>query len=450
MGKREARRLGTVEGAVQGRISNREGAEALGLSLRQFKRLRQRFKAEGVAGLVHRNRGRVSSRRMAESIRERAVELLTGEVKLNDRHIADLLEAEGQTVSAPTVRRWRQELKLPAKRQRRAPRHRRRRSRAPRRGALVLIDGSPFRWYDEAQVPCTLLGAIDDASSEVLALTFRPTEDLHGYVTLLHGIVSRHGVPLALYGDRSGILVRSDPYWSTEEELAGRQSPTQFGTMLEELGVSFIAARSPQAKGRIERLWATLQDRLVSELRLHGHRTLEAAQCYLPGFMAAHNQRHACTPQHADSAFRRAPQRLARVLACRYPRVVARDNTVSIPGRWVQIPPGPAGRSWHPARVEVREQCDGCLVVLHPRHGVIAEQPAPESFTLESRGSQRAQQRRRIAGYAGHKPAPPAPPASPPSQPQGIGTYTNVRRPAKGHPWKGRHPQPPSPPAGGE
>lgn len=448
MGKRETRRLGTVEAAVQGRISNRQGAEALGMSLRQFKRVRQRFAGQGAAGLIHGNRGRISSRRIAGSIRDRAVELLTGEVKLNDRHIADLLGCEGHRVSAPTVRRWRVALQLPAKRQRRAPLHRRRRARFGRRGEMVLIDGSPFRWFDATQAPCTLLGAIDDASSEILALTFRPTEDLHGYVTLLHQIVTTHGIPLALYGDRSTILIRSDPYWSKEEELAGRQGPTQFGAMLEELGIGFIGAHSPQAKGRIERLWATLQDRLVGELRLHGHRTLEAAQGYLPGFIAAHNQRHAGAPLNPRSAFRRVPPAIARILACRYPRVVARDNTVTIPGRWAQIPPGPSGRSWHAARVEVREQWDGRLVVLHPRHGVIAEQPGPSSFVLQSRESVRdKQRRRRIPGYGSSpKPARPSRPRA--TKRSGIGTITNIRRPAAQHPWKGRHPQPPAEPAG--
>jgi transposase len=447
MGKRETRRLGTVEAAVQGRISSRQGAQALGLSIRQFKRLRRRFVMEGAAGLVHRNRGRRSSRRLREMTRERVIELLTGAVKLNDHHLADLVAREGRAVSAATVRRWRQELHLPPKRQRRPPRHRRRRDRAPQRGALVLIDGSPFAWFDEAQEPCTLLGAIDDATSEVLALTFRPTEDLHGYVTLLQGVITSHGAPLALYGDRSAILIRSDPYWSLEEELAGRQSPTQFGAMLEELGIGFIAARSPQAKGRVERLWATLQDRLASELRLGGHHTIDAAEAYLPSFITAHNHRYGRSPQDSTSAFRTAPQPLPRVLACRYPRVVARDNTITIPGRWAQIPPGPGGRSWHRAHVEVREQLDGRLVVLHPRHGVIAEQPPPPgTFTLESRHCERSHSQRRIAGYA-HQPEI-LRPAPRPRRQQSLGNLTNIRRPATGHPWKGRNPQPPTPPVG--
>lgn len=441
MGRRDARRLGMVRAAEQGRVTNREAAAGLGLSVRQFRRLRKKVREGDEASLVHGNRGRPSARRLREGVRERVVSLLTGSVKLNDHHIADLLGDEGGGVSAASVRRIRQELRLPPKRRRRPPQHRGRRARKPRRGELVLIDGSPFRWFDAEGPPWTLLGAIDDATSEILSLTLRPSEDLHGYVTLLAGVLVAHGVPACLYGDRSGVLVRNDKHWTLAEELEGRQRPTQFGRMLAELAVGFIPARSPQAKGRIERLWATLQDRLAAELRLRGITTPEAALAYLPGFIAAHNQRLAVPPAESASAFRAAPRDLDRILACRYPRVVARDNTVRIPGRWAQVPPGPYRRSWHTARVEVRETLGGRLLVIHPRHGLIAQHDAPAgSFTLESRESDRAT-RARACGQA---PAPPAPthakpgPARPRRRPQGPGTLTNIRRQASDHPWRSR------------
>ena len=439
MGKRDARRLGVVQAAVQGRITSREGAAALGLSVRQFKRLRSRVRQRGAAGVVHGNRGRPSQRRVSEGLREQVVELLTGMVKLNDHHIADLLSEDGWTVSPATVRRVRCSLKLAPKRRRRPPQHRRRRERAARRGALVLIDGSPFHWFAEQGPPCSLLGAIDDATGEVLALTFRPTEDLHGYVVLMRGLLTRHGVPVALYGDRSGILVRNDSHWTLEEELAGRQTPPQFGQMIEELGVRFIAATSPQAQGRIERLWGTLQDRLAAELRLRGHHTVAAATDYLPSFITRHNRRRGRVPASAESAFRPPPRELERLLACRYPRMVARDNTVSIPGRWAQVPPGPHRRSWHKARVEVRELLDGRLLVIHPTHGLIGEQPAPDSaFILESRGAPRSKRARAQDGFAGSRHSPdrlaPRSPTQPRSRP--IGALTQIRRPAAAHPWK--------------
>jgi hypothetical protein len=316
----------------------------------------------------------------------------------------------------------------------------------------VLIDGSPFQWFDPHAPALSLLGAIDDATGEILALTFRPTEDLHGYVVLLRELITGHGVPLAFYGDRSGILVRNDHHWTLEEELAGRQTPPQFGRMLEELAVRFIAATSPQAKGRVERLWGTLQDRLAAELRLFGHTTIEAARAYLAVFIQRHNRQRAIVPAEATSAFRPAPRDLDHVLACRYQRVVARDNTATIPGRWIQIPPGPHRRSWHPARVEVRELLNGRLQVIHPRHGVIAEQPAPSgAFILESRATPRAIRARAQNGSAGSSHSPDRPRPRPATRPRstGIGTYTNIRRPAADHPYKrGRKPQPPTRVAG--
>lgn len=446
MGNRDARRLGLIHAALQGKVTNGEGAAALGLSVRQFKRLRRQVRQHGARGVVHGNRGRPSSRRLAEPIRQRVHELLTGAVKVNDHHLAELVSEEGLPVSPASVRRERRRLKLAPKRRRRPPRHRRRRERAARRGALVLIDGSPHRWFTEAGASYSLLGALDDATGEILALSFRPTEDLHGYVTLLREVIQRHGMPVALYGDRSGILVRNDAHWTLEEELAGRQTPPQFGQMIEELAIRFIAATSPQAKGRIERLWGTLQDRFATELRLKGFDTLALATAYLPEFIVRHNRRWACDPREACSAFRAAPRDLDRVLACRHQRVVARDNTVSIPGRWVQVPPGPHRRSWHRTPVEVRELLDGRLLVLHPHRGVIAEQPAPQGeFVLQPRDRRRPRQVRSQNDLPGSRQSPDRPSPRLKIRPRsgGIGTLTNLRRPRPDHPWKRyREPEP--------
>jgi len=380
------------------------------------------------------------------------VDLLTGAIKLNDHHIADLLAVEGVAVSPASVRRIRQSLKLAPKRRRRPPRHHRRRARKARRGELVLIDGSPFPWFDTEAPAWTLLGAIDDATGEILALTLRPTEDLHGYTTLLHELITAHGVPLCLYGDRSGILIRNDSHWSLAEQLQGHQDPTQFGRMLAELTVRFIPASSPQAKGRIERLWATLQDRLAAELRLLGHTTLAAALAYLPTFIAAHNRRRALAPANTTTAFRAPPQDLDRILGCVYARVVARDNTVTIPGRWAQLPAGPRQRSWHKARVEVRELLDGRMLVLHPRAGILAAQPAPEGpFILESRRAERAKRARARNGLAASTHRPEREATRPPRRPRAaaLGVLTNIRRPAISHPWKQAFkPQPPTAEAG--
>src|SRR5439155_7486573 len=278
MGIREARRLGEIEAALRGEITNRQGAQHAGLSQRQFKRLRARVQKLGAKGLVHGNRGRPSPRRLDEPIRAKVVALLQRtEVCVNDCHIRDLLADQSLTVSADTVRRLRRRLGLPAKQRRRPARHHRRREREARIGAMVLIDGSPFHWLGPQQPESTLTGTVDDATGRILSLTFRPEEDLHGFVVALRDLIRAHGVPGVLYGDGTSIAVRNDPYWTREEELAGRQRPSHFGQMLEELGIRYIRARTPEAKGRIERLWRTLQDRLTAELALHGATTLDAA-----------------------------------------------------------------------------------------------------------------------------------------------------------------------------
>ena len=253
MGRRDVRRLGVLQAAIAGKLTNREGAAALGLQLRQFKRLRRRLREAGPTGVVHGNRGKASSRRLPEEVRAQVIDLLVGEVKLNDHHITDLLEARGTTVSPASVRRIRRELKIPAKRRRRPPRHHRRRTRQARRGALVLIDGSPFHWFDAAGSHWTLLGAIDDATGEILALTLRPSEDLHGYLVLLNDLVRTHGVPVALYGDRSGILIRR--LWGTlQDRLAALRAPDVRGRLCLPAALQRRAQPAPLPRSRRHRV----------------------------------------------------------------------------------------------------------------------------------------------------------------------------------------------------
>jgi hypothetical protein len=264
-------------------------------------------------------------------------------------------------------------------------------------GALVQLDASPFAWLEDRGPAMSLHGAIDDATGTVLALHFRPTEDLHGYTTVLRALATQYGLPLAFYGDRLNVFLRNDAHWTLAEQLRGAQDPTHFGRMLQTLGIGFIPAGSPQAKGRIERLWQTLQDRLVSELRLRGITTPEAANAFLPAFRADHNQRFARPPARPQPAWRRPPRELPLLLGCRYHRRVAQDNTVRLGLRWLQLPPRPRRRSWAGVRVELRELLDGRLVVFHDAREV-ATQPSPSpAFVLQPRRGTRAATRRRRA-----------------------------------------------------
>ena len=430
MSSKEMVRPGLVQAALEGKICNREGSKALGMSVRQFRRLKAACRELGPKGLVHGNRGRPSPRRTDPEILDRVNALIRLKYSgFNDCHVTEKLrEVEKITISREKVRQLRQERGEPAQRKRRAPVHRSRRLREASAGSLVLIDGSDHLWFEDRGPRCTLIGAQDDATGEILALIFRPREDLHGYCQLLSRLAGTHGLPVNLYGDHSGILVRNDDHWSLEEQLAGSRTPTQFGRMLADLGVGFIAAHSPQAKGRIERLWETLQDRLVAEFRLRGINSPEAAEAFLASFMADFNRRFARPARSEISVWRRPPRDLDRVLACRYQRKVARDNTASIPGRWIQLPARDRNRSWQGSTVQLRELLDGKLLAFAEGQ-LIASQPAPPGhFTLVPR---KGVARREKAGLV-----PMPKPALRPAKEPARKTDQRPNKPAANHPWK--------------
>jgi transposase len=431
MSRKEVPRAGLVHAALVGRITNQQGATALRLSVRQFQRLKHRYQRDGPRGLAHRSRGRPSPRRLPVDLRQRIADLiLTAYPGLNDVHLTEKLQEEQHlAISRNSVRRLRRAMGRPPSRRRRPRPHRGRRPREAASGTLIQIDGSPFEWLEERGPGMTLVGAIDDATSQLLALHFRPTEDLHGYAVVFRQVFTAYGLPLAVYGDRLNILVRNDHHWSLEEELHGAQHPTHLGRILQELGIGYIQAHSPQAKGRVERLWQTLQDRLVSELRLRGIATLEAANAYLPTFLADYNRRFTCPPADPTAVWRRPPRELDRLLSCRYSRIVAHDNTVRLGPRWMQIPPGPGGRSYVGCRVEVRELLDGRLLALHQERD-LATLPTPgPDFILRPRSAPSAQRRPRprIAVRT-----PSAPRAQRPRSPGGPPSST----PALTHPWR--------------
>ncbi len=382
MSRKELPRPGLLAAAVAGRITNREGARALHVTPRQFQRLKQRFRVGGALAV----------RPVCAQVQALLQDRYAG---FNDTHLTEKLrEHHGLAVSRESVRRLRRALGRPAVHRRRPAQHRARRPREQAAGQLLQLDGSPFDWLEGRGPTMTLLGAIDDATSTVVALHFRPTEDLHGYATLLHQVFTTVGLPVALYGDGVNILVRTDRHWSLAEQLAGAQAPTHLGRVLQELGIGYVQARSPQGKGRVERLWGTLQDRLVSELRLRTVSTRAAANAFLPEFLADFNRRFAQPPAQPQAVWRRPPRALALVLSCRYTRQVARDNTLRLGPRLVQIPRGPHGRSYARRRVEVRELLDGRLVVLADGQ-IIARAPTPDpDFTLTPRSHPSAQRPR--------------------------------------------------------
>lgn len=361
LSQKELQRVAVIEQCVKGNLTCARAAELLALSPRQIKRLKSRYRQGGAAALAHVSRGRPSHRRLPERVRSRLLTLVRLRYAgFNDHHLHDkLVEQEGFSLSRETLRRILRTAGLGSPRKRRPPAHRQRRLRAAREGELVQLDGSPHDWLEGRGPHLTALGLQDDASGKILAAQFFPSETSAGYFRLLQSLLRRYGVPVAFYGDRSGIFTRNDERWSLDEQLAGQRQPTQFGRALAQLGITFIAAQTPQAKGRIERLWGVLQDRLCSELRLAQACDIDSANTVLRRFVADYNRRFARQPRQAETAWHPAPQNLERICCFTHERIVSNDNVVQWEGRRLQIHPQPRRYSFAGAKVQIHQALDG-------------------------------------------------------------------------------------------
>lgn len=381
MSHTEQRRTWVLTRLLSGELTLTEAAELLGLTERSIRRLRARLGCQGPAGLVHGNRGRVSPRRLPDAVRERILELAADEYAgLNDSHLADLLaEREGITIGRSSLQRLLREAGRPSPRKRRSPRHRRRRDRMPREGLLLQTDGSRHDWLEGRGPWLTLVGYIDDATGRVTGATFRDQEDSAGYLEALTDTISRYGIPGAIYHDRHTIFepAESEPL-TLEEQLVDSRVPTQLGRTFLELGIGSVKARSPQGKGRVERLWGTLQDRLVAELRIAGVADRDSANTFLARYLARHNRRFMVPPADPEPAWRRLPTgtRLERICCFKYRRTVARDGTVRAGATTLQLPARANGRSRAGQPVELHVRLDGRLVVWDGQRELVTT-PAP-------------------------------------------------------------------------
>lgn len=370
MRQHELHRYHTLHLVLEHRLTGPAAAQSLGLSLRHVRRLLARLRADGRRALVHGNRGRPSGQRVGAATRQQIVALARGKYAgLNTTHLTEQLQAtEGLAVSRVTVYRVLRAAGVARPRCRRPPRHRSRRPRKAQAGLLVLWDGSPHAWLGDRGPACCLVGAVDDATGQLLpGAAFVPAEATVSYLQLLRTLVGTCGIPVALYMDRHSIFHRNDATWTVAEELQGAQEPTQVGRALAALGIEAIFALSPQAKGRIERCWGTLQDRLVAELRLADLTTVAAANAFLPGFTARFNARFGRPAADSVPAWRPVPRGLDldRICSLYTAATVLNDNTVRTQGRVLQIPPGPGGRGYAKARVEVRQLLDGSWRIYH-------------------------------------------------------------------------------------
>lgn len=418
-------RLHVVRALEAGRMAMTEAQELLGRSVRQVHRIVKRYREEQEASIPHRSRGRRPANAVAVEVREQVVKLARERYEgCNHHHLCELLaEEHGIELSVSTIRRLRLAAGLSSPRKRRAPKHRTRRPRMSQPGMLVQIDGSPFAWLGDAAPPFTLLAAIDDATNEVFAV-FREDEDTVGYMLLLEQIVHARGLPLGFYSDRHTIFqVPKAVEPSLPEQLLGHLPRTQFGRVMQQLGIAHITAHSPQAKGRVERLFNTLQDRLVQEMKLAGITTLEAANAFLPGFLRRFNQRFRQAAADPQPAYRPAPPRaeLDRILGLQYPRTVAKDHTITFGNRRLAIP-GRPGQNHAGQRILVQVALNGQIRYWR---GDTCLGLGPK---LEG------QLRTDVSRLARQLPpaAPPPPAPAPPAAPRPPTAYS----PPSDHPWR--------------
>jgi transposase len=363
---RAQQRLLVLTHVLAGELDVGEAAAYLQLSPRQVTRVAERLRSDGAAGLVHGNRGRRPANRVDEAVRNSIVDAaLTTLAGFNPVHLAETLAETDPTVpSARTVRRILAEAGVEPPRTRRPPAHRSRRERMPKAGMLLQTDGSKHDWLEGRGPVMTLVAGIDDATGAVTGGTFRAAEDAAGYFEMLAQTARRHGLPLALYSDLSGVFIKDPNRPPTlAEQLTGRRSLTQVGRALDDLAIHWIGARSAEAKGRAERLWGTLQDRLVSELRRKGIATLEDANELFAWYLPRHNRRFAVEATDAEPAWRSWPSDLPpeAVLCFEYPRRAARDATVGWDGGALALPRRRGGAGWAGQRVVVQERLDGSL-----------------------------------------------------------------------------------------
>ena len=344
MTQKEQTRLQVLNSVLADQVPVCQAAEVLGVSERHMRRILAAYRKEGAAALAHGNRGRRPANTTTGTKMTYVVQLArTRYAGTNHTHLTELLtEREGIDLSRSTVHRILVSAGMDSPRRRRPPRHRVRCKRMVQEGMLLQIDGSHHRWLGEQGPRFALLLAVDDATGTVPDALFSQEEDTRGYFLLMEGLIRRCGIPLAVYSDRHAVFKHTG---EVGQKPAG---PTQFARAMEELGIRQIFARSPQAKGRVERTAGTFQDRLVTELRLAGVTTIDEANEVLHRFLPCFKHR----------------------------RKVARDNTVKYNWRTLQLLPGKERPSYAGAQMEVHEGLDGQLLVQY-RGRTIPTQEAP-------------------------------------------------------------------------
>ena len=389
---KEKNKIEVISHVMDGMIDVEEGGRVLNRSVRQIYRMLKKLRDEGLEGLQHGNKGRVSPRKIKKAIREKITDLARGKLKdINDTQLTEILDREEKIkMSRVSVRRILREAGIAPKLKRRSPKHRSRRERKESFGMMLQIDASRHDWLEGRGSWLTIVGAIDDATNFAWA-RFVDAETTWSYLDLLEEIALNQGLPLSLYSDRHSIfyVLREA---TLEEQIKNEKALTQFGRAMEEMGINLIKAWSPQAKGRIERFWKTLQDRLVVELRLAGAKTQEEAQVVLNLFLKEYN-RQFILPARQESVFRKSPKasHLSRILCLKETRTVAKDHTISFEGLIFQIPPSRLYRSLAKRKVDVLQLKDGSVEIVYKQTTVARFRPEAVSRLADNYGDRKCQ-----------------------------------------------------------
>lgn len=382
MSRREAKRLHIIHQALEKKITQVEAAGLIGISDRQIRRMIGRIGEEGDEGICHRSRGKASNRRIPKKTKERVLKLFKHKYPdFNLAHATEkLFEVHGITMNDETLRLWLNEAEIPYKK-RRVRKHRERRERKAHVGELVQIDGSHHDWFEGRGPVCVFMGYIDDATNTMYG-RFYDYEGTMPAMDSMKRYIKRYGIPKAVYLDKH-TTYKSWAEPTIEEQLNDQKPMSHFEKSLDKLEVDVIHANSPQAKGRVERLFKTLQDRLVREMRLVGVKSIEEANAFLKTYLPKHNRRFKKEAASEANLHQPAPhsRELDRILCIKEERTVKNDFTIAYNGIFYQIE-----QAIRAEKVTVEERLDGSLHITHKgqdlRYRKITKQPT--RATLES------------------------------------------------------------------
>ena len=359
MSQSQLNRYAVIHQVITGNLSLQEAASTLGISRRQVLRLKKGVQQQGAAALIHKNTGRKPAHALDESLAAKIVALKQSALyqQANFLHFQELLLRQEQiSVSYSALHSLLVGAGIKSPKKRRRIKAHRRRKRKEQAGLLIQMDATPFEWFGGSE-KFSLHGAVDDATGAIVGLYLTKNECLHGYFEVMRQLLMNHGIPVSIYADRHAIfLSRNAGKLSVEDQLGGKiVNDTQFGRAMSELGISLIPARSPQAKGRVERLWETLQSRLPVEFALANVTTIDQANAFLNSYITLFNQQFSVEPANPESAFRTASQTLDldAILCVKMTRVLDAGRVFSFYNRHFLLVPQPSLEPPAKAKVEV-------------------------------------------------------------------------------------------------